>query len=148
MDVSGLEGRQAALNVGAGLRAALPAIMDQRRALRVSETIREEISEIIGFEMEDPRLAAVNVTDVQVSPDLRHAQVRVSISGSEREQEVALRALDGAGHYLRHELARRLNLRRMPELHFEKDLWQETAQRLDILLRRAKKTRSKAENQP
>jgi len=148
MDVSGLEGRQAAINVGAKLRATLPAIMDQRRSLRVSETIREEISEIIGFEMEDPRLAGVNVTDVQVSPDLRHAQVRVSISGSEREQEVALRALGGAAHYLRHELARRLNLRRMPELHFEKDLWQETVQRVDVLLRRAKKTRSKAENQP
>jgi ribosome-binding factor A len=148
LDVSGLEGRQAALNVGAGLRAALPATMDQRRALRVSETIREEISEIIGFEMEDPRLAGVNVTDVQVAPDLRHAQVRVSLSGSDREQEIALQALDGARHYLRHELARRLNLRRMPELHFEKDLWQETVQRVDVLLRRAKKTRSKAENQP
>ena len=146
--MSGLEGRQAALNVGAGLRAALPATMDQRRALRVSETIREEISEIIGFEMEDPRLAGVNVTDVQVAPDLRHAQVRVSLSGSDREQEIALQALDGARHYLRHELARRLNLRRMPELHFEKDLWQETVQRVDVLLRRAKKTRSKAENQP
>lgn len=146
--MSGLEGRQAALNVGAGLRAALPATMDQRRALRVSETIREEISEIIGFEMEDPRLAGVNVTDVQVAPDLRHAQVRVSLSGSDPEQEIALRALDGARHYLRHELARRLNLRRMPELHFEKDLWQETVQRVDVLLRRAKKTRSKAENQP
>ena len=149
MDVTGLGGRrQAAMDVGAGVTAVLPAIMDERRALRVSETIREELSEIVGFEMEDPRLAAVNVTEVQVAPDLRQARVHVSVSGSDREQQDALRALDGARHYLRHELARRLNLRRMPELLFERDIWEETAERVDVLLRRAKKTRSKAENRP
>ena len=64
--------------------------MDQHRAERVSETVREELAEIIGFELEDPRLAIVDVNDVQVAPDLRHAHVRVALSGDEREQRAAL----------------------------------------------------------
>src|ERR1051326_4101927 len=95
--------------------------MDEHRVQRVSEAVREELSEIIGFEMSDPRLTAVDVTEVHVSPDSRHAHVRVEISGDEREQEQALAALDHARHYLRNELARRLSLRRIPELHFAAD---------------------------
>jgi ribosome-binding factor A len=122
--------------------------MDERRAERVGEIIREELMEMIGFEMADPRLAPVDVTAVLMSPDLRVARVLVALHGIESEQQDGLRALEGARQYLRHELARRLNLRKMPELHFEIDPWQETASRVEVLLRRAKKTRSKAENQP
>ena len=122
--------------------------MDQHRAERVSETVREELAEIIGFEMEDPRLAAVDVNEVRVAPDLRHAQVRVALSGSEREQRAALEALDHARHYLRNELARRLNLRKIPELHFEPAPGTEVTERVEVLLKRAKKMRSSTENQP
>ena len=122
--------------------------MDQHRAGRVSETIREELAEIIGFEMEDPRLAVVDITDVRVAPDLRHAHVRVGLSGDEREQRAALTALDHARNYLRHELARRLNLRKMPELHFMADPAPDATERVEILLKRAKKNRRPAENQP
>jgi ribosome-binding factor A len=122
--------------------------MDERRAERVGEIIREELMEMIGFEMADPRLAPVDVTAVLMSPDLRVARVLVALHGIESEQQDGLRALEGARQYLRHELARRLNLRKMPELAFEVDPWQETASRVEVLLRRAKKTRSKAENQP
>ncbi len=122
--------------------------MDERRALRVSETIKEELLETIGFEMHDPRLATVEVTGVHVTPDLRQAYVLIGINGSNSEQEAALRALEGARHYLRQELARRLNLRKMPDLHFELDPLRDTAERIAVLLRRAKKTRAKSENQP
>lgn len=121
--------------------------MDQRRAQRVSEVMREELSEIIGFEMGDPRLAGVDVTEVRVAPDLRHARVRVALSGEAREQQEALAALDHARYYLRGELARRLNLRKVPELHFEPDLWQETSARVELLVKRAKKMRHSTENQ-
>ena len=60
--------------------------MDVRRILRVSEAIKEELNEIVGFEMEDPRLAMVDVTGVLVAPDLRNAVVRVGLSGDERQQ--------------------------------------------------------------
>jgi ribosome-binding factor A len=123
-------------------------VMDQHRAGRVSETVREELAEIIGFEMEDPRLAMVDVTGVLVAPDLRNAVVRVGLSGDERQQRAALAALDHARHYLRQELARRLNLRKVPELHFEPDPAGDAAERIEILLKRTKKVRRSTENQP
>jgi ribosome-binding factor A len=122
--------------------------MDQHRAERVSETVREELAEIIGFELEDPRLAIVDVNDVQVAPNLRHAHVRVALSGDEREQRAALQALDHARHYLRNELARRLNLRKVPELHFEPGPGLDVTERVELLLKRAKKIRRSTENQP
>ncbi len=122
--------------------------MQQHRSERVSEAVREELSEIIGFELSDPRLASVDVTDVTVTPDSRHAAVKVSLGGGEREQHQALAALDHARPYLRHQLARRLNLRRVPELHFEPDLWPDAAARVDLLLKRAKKKRASTEKQP
>jgi ribosome-binding factor A len=115
--------------------------MDERRTARVSEAIREEISEMLGFEMDDPRLASVIVTDVQVTPDGRHAQIRVGIRGDEREQRKAIQALDRAGGYLRRELASRLSLRHVPELHFDQDRAPDTESRLDLLLRRARRLR-------
>src|ERR1035441_10233658 len=95
--------------------------MDVRRILRVSEAVKEELYEIIGFEMEDPRLLEVEVTDVQVSPDSRHAAVKVGLRGVERRRNQALAALEHASGYLRQELASRLQLRHIPELHFEQD---------------------------
>jgi len=122
--------------------------MQQHRSQRVSEAVREELSEIIGFELSDPRLASVDVTEVTVSPDSRYATVKVSLGGEEREQNQAMAALDHARHYLRHELARRLNLRKVPELHFEPDHWPDAAARVELLLKRAKKKRVSTENQP
>lgn len=122
--------------------------MDQHRAERVSETVREELAEIISFELSDPRLAAVDVNLVQVAPDLKHAHVLVALSGDERVQKAAMAALEHARHYLRHELARRLNLRKIPELHFEPGPGPDVAQRVELLLKRAKKLRRPTENQP
>ncbi|MEX2263105.1 MAG: 30S ribosome-binding factor RbfA [Bryobacteraceae bacterium] len=120
--------------------------MDERRAQKVSETLREELTEIIGFEMADPRLDLVDITDVRVSPDLRHATVRVALGGDRPTQDQALETLDRAKHFLRRELARRLSFRRVPELHFQADTDLEPGGRLEVLLRRAKKTQGKREN--
>jgi ribosome-binding factor A len=122
--------------------------MDERRALRVSEAVREELSEIIGFETEDPRLLAVEVVEAHVSPDGRHATVKVAIRGTEKEQKESLSALDHARHYIRHELATRLSLRHVPELHFDQDRNPDVESRIDFLLKRAKKSRGRTENQP
>jgi len=122
--------------------------MDEHRVHRVSEAVREELSEIIGFEMNDPRLLPVDVTAVDVTPDNRHAHVSVFITGDEREQAKAMAALEHARNYLRHELARRLNLRRVPELHFSSDRWADATARVEFLLKRAKKKRGPVENQP
>jgi ribosome-binding factor A len=108
---------------------------------RVSEAVREELTEIISFELSDPRLASVDVTEVTVSPDGRHAHVKVSLRGDEREQHQAMAALDHARYYLRHELAGRLNLRKIPELHFSPGKAPDAEARVDVLLKRAQKKR-------
>jgi len=120
--------------------------MDEHRTLRVAEALREELSELIGFELSDPRLAGTEVTDVQVTPDGRHAHVKVSVRGDERAQNQALAALEHASGYVRHEVATRLQLRHIPELHFERDRYPDVESRVDFLLRRAKKSRARDEN--
>jgi ribosome-binding factor A len=119
--------------------------MDERRTSRVSETVREELTEIIGFETEDPRLLAIEVVEAHVSPDGRHATVRVACRGTEREQKESMAALDHARHYLRHELATRLDLRYVPELHFTQDKNPDVESRIDFLLKRAKRLKSRDE---
>lgn len=120
--------------------------MDEHRTLRISEALREELCEIIGFETDDPRLLAVEVTDVHVSPDGRHATIRVALRGDDREQKESLAALEHAQGYFRHELATRLSLRHVPELHFERDKNPDVESRIDFLLKRAKKSRGRNEN--
>lgn len=122
--------------------------MDERRTLRVSEAIREELTEIIGFEMEDPRIHEVDVSEVHVSPDSRHATVKIASRGDERQQNQSLAALEHAAGFLRRELAFRLQLRHVPELHFERDKNPDADSRIDFLLRRAKKSKARDEKQP
>jgi ribosome-binding factor A len=113
--------------------------MDHRTE-RISEALREELSELIGYEMSDPRVAFVAVTDVHISPDKRHAHVRVGVPADGDSKE-ALRALDGAKQFLRRELAKRLEVYRIPELHFQADLLAESSGRMEHLLKRMKKGR-------
>jgi ribosome-binding factor A len=115
--------------------------MDAHRTGRVSEAVREELSEIIGFELQDPRLIDLVVTEVHVSPDMRHAHVKVGVEASNPHPNKALKALDHASNYLRHELATRLGLRRTPELHFTLDEHPEAPARVELLLKRARKLR-------
>ena len=104
------------------------------------------MSEIIGFETGDPRLLAIEVVEAHVTPDGRHANVRIVVRGDERQCKESLAALDGARHYLRHELAVRLSLRHVPELHFDHDRNLDVENRIDFLLKRAKKSRGRTEN--
>jgi len=119
--------------------------MDSRRILRVSEAVKEELHEIIGFEMDDPRLLEVDVTDVHVSADSRHASVKVALRGDAKSQKQALAALEHAAGFLRRELAMRLQLRQVPELHFEQDKNPDVESRVDFLLRRVRKSRGRDE---
>jgi ribosome-binding factor A len=110
------------------------------RLERISEAIREELAEMIGYEMADPRVGSAIVTDVQISPDKRHALVRIHVS-EDSDQKQTLQALDHARSFLRRELANRLDVYRVPELHFEADVASELGGKLDYLLKRIKKGR-------
>lgn len=105
-----------------------------RRAERTADTLREEIAQIVGYELEDPRLTAVTVTDVRLSSDKRAARVYVTIAGDEKEHEAALAALKHAAPYVRKQLGLSLNLPRTPEIHFVRDRVEEEGERVDQLL--------------
>lgn len=113
--------------------------MDHRTE-RISEALREELGELIGYELSDPRVGGATVTEVQISPDKRHAFVRVRmLEGTDPEQTLA--ALEHARGFLRRELAQRLELFRIPELHFEADVETELGGRMENLLKRIRKGR-------
>ena len=105
-----------------------------RRPERVAGMLREELVEIVGFELEDPRVQAVTVTDVRVAEDLRDAKVFVLIDGEEKEISEALSALRRASPYIRQQLGLNLNLRHMPHLHFARDTVEEKASRIASVL--------------
>jgi ribosome-binding factor A len=115
--------------------------MEPHRAERVSEALREELSEIIEYELSDPRVRSVTVTAVHVTPDLRHAHVMVVSGGTPDEARQALEGLVHASHYLRRELANRIRVWRIPELHFEADTSTGAASRVEQLLDRVRKSR-------
>lgn len=93
--------------------------MSQRTA-RLDELLREEISDVVRREVDDPRIGFVTITDVEVSPDLRHADVWVSVIGSAPERKQTLRALSHAMPFVRGRLGK-LRLKRIPELHVKED---------------------------
>ena len=105
-----------------------------RRPERVADIIREEISQIVGYELEDPRLTMVTVTDVRLSGNGRDAQVFVTVAGNEAEHKLALAALRHAAPYVRKQLTLSLNLPRTPEIHFVRDKVEEAGERVDQLL--------------
>jgi ribosome-binding factor A len=91
------------------------------RIKRIDEQLRQEIGEIITREIADPRVGFVTITNVETTPDLSHAKVWVSVIGSPEERDAAVRALGHAMPFVRHELGKRLRLRRIPELHVRAD---------------------------
>jgi ribosome-binding factor A len=105
-----------------------------RRSERMSEVLREEIAEIVGFELEDPRLIAVTVTDVRVTDDLRDAKVYVVVESDENEIKEAMKALQHASSFVRQQLALNLDFRHVPQLHFVRDTVEENATRIEKLL--------------
>ena len=116
--------------------------MDTHRAERISEALREELGELIAYELSDPRIQDANVTEVLVSPDKRHAQVRLHFNGADKaQQEETIQALHGARHFLRHQLAERLSLYRVPELHFEADVSSGANGKMQHLLKRVRRGR-------
>lgn len=95
------------------------------RTARLDELLREEISSVIRREIDDPRIGFVTITDVEVTSDLGHANVWVSVIGSAEEKKQTLRALSHAMPFVRQRLGK-LRLRRIPDLHVKED---ETAAR-------------------
>lgn len=96
--------------------------MSLNRARRVAGEMKKEISRILAREIKDPRITALtSVTGVDLTRDLRHATVYVSIYGSEAEKEKTMQTLLRAAGFIRSEIGRRIRLRYAPEIQFAED---------------------------
>jgi ribosome-binding factor A len=108
---------------------------DHRRSERVAEGIREEVATFLAEDVKDPRVVGlVTVTGVDVTRDLRHAKVFVSIMGSDEERRATLEGLESAAGHLRSRVARALRLRVAPEISFRYDDTVARAARIEALL--------------
>jgi len=92
--------------------------MPSRRVLKAAEAIREVVSLAILTELRDPRIQDVTVTYVEVSDDLRHAKVHVSVMGDEAKQKLTLRGLQNAAGFLQQKVGKRIDTRYTPRLSF------------------------------
>src|SRR5262245_6901126 len=95
--------------------------MKTHRLARVAEAVREVASETILYELRDPRVKGVTVTRAEVSGDLQHAKVHVSVMGSPKEQELCMHGLKHAAGFVQSKLAGRLQTRFTPVIQFVLD---------------------------
>jgi ribosome-binding factor A len=92
-----------------------------RRTRQVGELLREELTDIIRKEMDDPRLGFWSITRVEVTPDLRSARVYISVLGTDEERAENLKAVRAGAGFIRRHLRPRLHMRQIPELEFRDD---------------------------
>jgi ribosome-binding factor A len=108
--------------------------MASRRQRQVAELIHRELSLILLHEVRDPRLATVTLTEVRVSPDLLLARAFYSVLGEDNDKVAAKSGLESATPFLRTSLAKRVQLRSVPELIFQYDASSEYGRHIDQLL--------------
>jgi ribosome-binding factor A len=123
----------------------------KRRTERVNDLVREQLDQLLRREAKDPRLGTLwSITEVDVTRDLRHARVYVSILGSEEEAESTMAALHSARGFLRRELSQRLNtLHHVPEIAFKRDNSIERGVRLGAMLDElAREREERGEDEP
>lgn len=122
---------------------------DARRSDRVAEAIREEVATFLADGAKDPRIVGlVTVTGVDVTHDLRHAKIFVSVLGSDVEKQSTLEGLQSAAAHLRSRLGRSLRLRFAPELAFQSDASVARAARIETLLEQIRDGRVPADEEP
>ncbi len=105
------------------------------RAEKLREFLKEEVSQIIQRELKDPRIGFVSITDVEVSMDLRHARVFVSVLGDDAAKERTMAGLHSAQRFIRGELGKRMQTRYTPQVNFRLDESIERGTRVVSLLR-------------
>lgn len=109
---------------------------DFNRADRVSGQLRRELAQMIQTEIKDPAVGLISVSDVEVSRDLAHAKVFVTVFDAENAA-TSINALKKAAGFLRSRLGQMLSMRSVPQLHFHHDDSVERGQHMDSLIARA-----------
>ena len=121
--------------------------MGNQRSKRLAELIKEEISDILLREVKDPRIGFVSVTDVEVSTDLRHANVYISVYGGDEEREKSMEGLEKANGYIRKLLGERITVYHTPEILFRYDNSLEYGAHISSLLEKVKKKSNEGKDQ-
>ncbi|MBE21165.1 MAG: ribosome-binding factor A [Acidobacteria bacterium] len=109
--------------------------MVQFRRERLGDQLRVEIADLIQKEVRDPRVGFVTVTEVRMSPDLKHARVYVSILGDKEQTAESLDALERSRGFLKSKIGHRLKLRYVPQLRFVLDETLDESARIESLLK-------------
>lgn len=109
-------------------------VQEFSRTQRVGGQIQRELAQIIQQELRDPRLGLVTISAVEVSKDMTHAKVFVTVMNPDRDAEATLKVLKKASGFLRHALGKRILLRVLPELHFVYDGSLDEGMRISALL--------------
>jgi len=105
-----------------------------KRAARLNEQLKRELSELIRTEVRDPRVGSVTITGVEVAADLGSARVFVRTGGDQADLDSTLEGLAAAAPFLRSALGRGLHIRKVPELRFQTDRSQEASLRIERIL--------------
>jgi len=113
--------------------------MENMRTNRVAEQMKKEVGEILNQKIKDPRVGFVTVTDVELTNDLQHATVFVSVLGDEDEKQESLIGLSKASGFVRSEVGKRIRLRKTPEIVFQFDEAHEHGNRIESILRKLNK---------
>jgi ribosome-binding factor A len=114
------------------------------RGLRVADQIQRDLAELIAFEMKDPRVGMITITEVQVTPDYAHAKVFFTMLKDDPESvQNTIAGLRNAAGFLRGQLGRRLTIHAIPELHFVHDSSTARGIELSKLIDEANATRAK-----
>jgi ribosome-binding factor A len=106
-----------------------------KRAERVGDLIKREISEMLIRGIKDPRISLVTITQVRVSDDLKLAKVYFSVMGGEDDRQRNLEGLNSAKGYIKREMGKRIHLRYMPDIIFKYDPSVDYADQIDRLIR-------------
>lgn len=118
-----------------------------RRTRQVADTIQRVLGETIQFELKDPRVRFATVVGVEVSADLHHARVRISVMGDEHQRTETMEGLMSARGFLRRRVAEEMrHMRFIPELHLELDTSLDYSMHIDELLREVRRERETRES--
>ncbi|HJW56785.1 MAG TPA: 30S ribosome-binding factor RbfA [Burkholderiaceae bacterium] len=114
------------------------------RGLRVADQIQRDLAEIIAFELKDPRVGMITITEVQVTPDYAHAKVFFTMLSDDQDAiQNTVAGLQKAAGFIRGQLGRRLTIHAIPELHFVHDTSTARGMELSKLIDKANATRAK-----
>jgi ribosome-binding factor A len=106
---------------------------DFKRSERVAGSLRRELAQIIQMEIKDPEVGFIGLSDVEVTRDLSHAKVFVTVFEHDKADS-SIKALNQAAGYLRRRLGQEMRIRSVPELHFHHDASVETGRHMDDLI--------------